>query len=224
MNSWVSIVVLLALVIAVGLLRERWRVSRIEGWARDKGFSRQFPVPAGGPQPAGAMVKQLAVHGARIWGMVLDGTIDGVPVTIAEHESSEPARQSGIWCTIVTWPVAGATGRIVMQRGTGSRLVADALKAVTDPIRSAVADALDLPGAATHLTIETPEGWAVYGEPVDRDRWLTPDKIRELDAWPHGGAFARQDGFGGWRVKEPITADTLARLLDQLPVARRLLQ
>jgi hypothetical protein len=96
MNSWVSIVVVVVLVLAVALGRERWRVSRIEGWARNKGFSRQFPVPDGGPQPAGAMVAQLAVHGARLWGLVLDGTIDGVPVTIAEHESSEPASLAAV--------------------------------------------------------------------------------------------------------------------------------
>lgn len=224
MSNWISVVVVLAIVIAVGLLRERRRVSGIEALAKARGLARLFPLPAGGPQPAGSLVSQVTTHGARIWGMVLTGTVDGVPVTIAEHESSEPGKKSGVWATVVTWPVAGAQGRIVMLRGRGPRFLADAAKALTDPVRGAVADAVGLPARAGHLEVETPGGWTVTGEPIDRERWLTPEKMRELDAWGPEASFVRQDGHAAWRFRENLSADTLARILEQLPAVQRLLQ
>ena len=132
MNNWISIVVLLGIVIAAGLLRERWRVTRIESFARRKGLSPLFPVPDGGPQPATGLVSHLTIHGGRLWGMVLTGTIDGVPVMIAEYESSEPGRKTRVWSTIVTWQVADPRGRIILHRRTGPVLLAKAAKALTD--------------------------------------------------------------------------------------------
>jgi len=224
MNNWVAVVLLLVIVLAAGLLRERWRVSRIEGWARASGFTRRFPVPPEGPQPAAVMVSRLSVHGARIWGLLLDGTIDGAAVTIAEHESSEPAKKTGVWHTIVTWPIADAGGSIFMQRGTGSRAVARAAEAIIGAVKRPMADALGLSIGDAASTVETPGGWVVGGDPIVRDRWLTPEKMRELDAWAHGGEFVREDGFGAWRLRELTSVDALTRLIEQLPAARRLLQ
>ena len=224
MSNWVSIVVLIGIVLAVALLRERWRMSGLESLAKAKGLARLFPVPDGGPQPAGALVSQLTIRGARIWGMVLTGTLDGVPVTIAEHESSEPGLKNNVWSTVVTWPVAGASGKIVMRRGRGSDIVAEAVAAVIDPVKRAVADAVGLPARPEQQTMETPGGWAVTGEPIDRDRWLTPERTRQLDAWAQDASFARQDGYAAWRFRENLTADTLTRVLEQWPAARRLME
>jgi len=66
----------------------------------------------------------------------------------------------------------------------------------------------------------TPGGWAVYGDPAVRDPWLTHEKMRELDAWPHGGAFVREDGFGAWRVEGAISAGRLEQLVEQPPAMR----
>jgi len=74
-----------------------------------------------------------------------------------------------------------------------------------------------------HLTVETPGGWTVQGEPIDRERWLTSQKMRELDAWTPDAAFVRDDGYAAWRVREKITAESLTRILDQWPAVRRLL-
>ena len=223
MNNWISIVVLLGIVIAAGLVRERWRVSRIESWARAKGLAVLFPVPEGGPQPAASLVSHLTIHGGRLWGMVLTGTIEGVPITIAEHESSEPGQKTGVWSTIVTWPLAEPAGLLILHRGTGPSVLADVAKAIVDPVRDAVLGALGT-SAPIHTKVETPGGWSVYGEPLARERWLTPDKTRELDAWPHDGSFVRDQGFAGWRVKDPINADSLAVMLERLPAARRLMK
>jgi len=224
MDNWILIVVILVLMLAAGLLRERWRVLRVEQWARGRGFVVRSPVPAGGPQPAAKLFSLLTVYGARLWGLVLEGSLDGVTITIAEHESSELARKTGVWSTIVTWSVPSAVGRVVMHRGSGSQPLAAAANAVVGAVRGPIKDALGMRGDDEGARrVGTPGGWAVYGEPADRDPWLTPEKMRELDAWPHGGAFVREDGFGAWRVKGAISAGRLEHLVEQLPAARRLM-
>jgi len=225
MDNWIGIVVIVVLMLAAGLLRERWRVLRVERWARGRGFVVRLPASAGGPQPAAKFASRLTVHGARLWGMVLEGSLDGVMITIAEHESSELGRKTGVWSTIVTWPIPSAVGRVVMRRGSGLQAVAAISNAIEGAVREPIKDALGIQGNSDEAQrIDTPGGWAVYGEPAVRDLWLTYEKIRELDAWPHGGAFVREDGFGAWRMKGTISAGRLEQLGKQLPAARRLLE
>jgi hypothetical protein len=224
MNNWISVVVVIVIVMAVALMRERWRVSGIESLAKSKGLTPLFPVPAGGPQPAARLVALLTIHGGRLWGSVLTGTIDGVPVTIAEHESSEPGRKTGVWSTVVTWPVAGDKGQIVLHRGRGPAALSDAAAALVAPVRAAVADAIGLPQRDANTTTETPGGWAITAEPIVRDRWLTPERVRALDAWASDASFARHDGFAAWRFKDMITADRLSQIIEQFPATRRLLE
>jgi hypothetical protein len=128
MDNWIWIVVIVLLMLAAGLLRERWRVLRVERWARGRGFVVHSPVPAGGPQPAAKLASCLTVYGARLWGLVLEGSLDGVAITIAEHESSELARKTGVWNTIVTWPIPSAVGRVVISRGSGLQPLAGAAR------------------------------------------------------------------------------------------------
>jgi hypothetical protein len=225
MDNWIGIVVIVVLMLAAGLLRERWRVLRVERWARGRGFVVCSPAPAGGPQPAAKLASHLTVHGARLWGLVMEGSLDGVTIIIAEHESSELGRKTGVWSTIVTWPIPSAVGRVVMRRGSGPKSLAAAANAIVGAVSEPIKDALGIRGDNDEAQrIDTSGGWAVYGEPAVRDLWLTPEKIQELDAWPHGGAFVREDGFGAWRVKGTISAGRLEQLVKQLPAARRLLE
>jgi hypothetical protein len=225
MDNWIWIVVIVVFMLAAGLLRERWRVLRVERWARGRGFVVRSPVPAGGPQPAARLASYLTVYGARLWGLMLEGSPDGVTITIAEHESSELARKTGVWSTIVTWPIPSAVGRVVMRRGSGLQPLAAAANAIVGAVREPIKNALGMRGDNDEAQrIDTPVGWAVYGEPSVRDLWLTPEKMSELDAWPHGGAFVREDGFGAWRVKGTISAGRLEQLVMQLPAARHLLE
>ena len=220
MNTWIAIVVLLVAVAAVAMMRERWRLRAIDQWAGARGLMRRFPVPADGPQPAAALVRHLTIHGARLWGTILEGTLDGVAVTIAEHESSVPGRKTGHWHTIMTWPATGESGRIVIKRGRSSAVLADAAEAVIAAVQLP-------PGAASAdsglHTVETPGGWVIGGEAATVDHWLTPEKTRDLDAWPHGGTFVREGGSAAWRMSGNIATDTLQRIQEGLPVARRLL-
>jgi len=224
MDNWILIVVIVVVMLAAGLLRERWCVLRVERWARGRGFDVRSPVPERGPQPAAELASCLTVYGARLWGLVLEGSLDGVTITIAENESSELARKTGIWSTIVTWPIPSAVGRVVMHRGSGPQPLAVAANAVVGGVRGPITDALGMRGEDKGAQrAYTPGGWAVYGDPAVRDPWLTHEKMRELDAWPHGGAFVREDGFGAWRVEGAISAGRLEQLVEQPPAMRCLL-
>ena len=225
MDNRILIVAIVLLMLAAGLLRERWRVLRVERWNRGRGFVVRSPMPVGGPQPAAKLASHLTVYGARLWGLVLEGSLDGVTITIAEHQSSELARKTGIWSTIVTWPIPRAVGRIVMHRGSGSQPLAAAANAIVGAVRGPIKDALGMRGEDEGAQrADTPGGWVVYGDPAVRDPWLTPEKMRELDAWPHGGAFVREASFGAWRVKGAISVGRLEQIVQQLPAARRLLE
>ena len=82
MDNWILIVAIVLLMLAAGLLRERWRVLRVERWNRGRGFVVRSPMPVGGPQPAAKLASHLTVYGARLWGLVLEGSLDGVTITI----------------------------------------------------------------------------------------------------------------------------------------------
>jgi hypothetical protein len=224
MSEWLWTVVLLVVILSFFLLRESKRAIAVEKWIASRGLSRLFPVPPQGPQPAASLVARLSMHGARRWGFVLEGTLDGVPVTIAEHESSTLMNSPPAWFTIVTWPIQGASGRIFMHKSTGSRVLANAAKAIGNAVREPLHEALGIHTEAQGAHVETPGGWTVYGEPGVRDCWLTPQRVRELDAWPHGGSFVREDGHGAWRVEGKITAANLEKLPGHFAAARHLLQ
>lgn len=220
MTTWLVVIIVLVIVAVIAILRERNRVGAVEQWASANGLQRVFPVPAAGPEPAATLVRAMTIHGGRTWGTVLEGTLDGVTITIAEHESSVPGRKTGIWHTVISWPLQRPSGRIVMARGRGPQAIATAVETLTAPLAAAVG--LSDPNAMNRN--ETPGGWSVIGEPLERERWLTPDKVRELDAWPHGGTFVRDGASGAWRVQELISTDALARWRTQLAAARQLLE
>jgi hypothetical protein len=223
--SWIAVPLLLVAVLTVAIVRERWRVRGIEAGALALGWSGRSSSSTNDVQPAASLVARMTLHGAQRWGMILDGTVDGVSATIAEHESSEPGRKQAVWHTVVTWPVGEPSGPIVVSRGRGSKALAQAAEAAISIVREPIINAIR--GSAppdNRQRIETPAGWVALGGPDDLARWLTPDKIRELDAWPHEGEFARGAGSAAWRVRGSLSAATLPRLVEQIAVARRLMQ
>ena len=107
MTTWLPIVVVLVAVLAIGFIRERFRVSAVERWARKKGFSRVDPLTPGANPQLVALASRLHPRGARLWGIGLDGMVDAAPCTIAEYSASKPGTRSGEeWFTLVTWPSA----------------------------------------------------------------------------------------------------------------------
>lgn len=95
---------------------------------------------------------------------------------------------------------------------------------MTPLTNAGVADRLgvDTADAAT-LRVTTDGGILVEGEPRVRDARLTPDRIRALEAWPHGGVLVRDAGYAAWRLPGTLSAGRLGLLLKQIPDARRLM-
>lgn len=223
MTTWITGFVLLVVLAGLALWRESVRVTAVETWVGAHGFTRVFPVPPEGVQPARRLVAALAAHGARRWGMVLEGRLGAASVSVAEHESSVTGRQSGVWHTIALWPSAATGGRLAIDRGTGSATIGAAAQALGNVVREPLIEALGVPIDPPLPFVRTQGGWVVSGEPSERDRWLTPDRMRLLDQWPHGGSFVREDGYAAWRVEGRLTPGYLDRLATEFETLRRLL-
>ena len=115
--------------------------------------------------------------------------------------------------TLVAWPDLAATDPIVVWRVGRLPVLSDA----------GVADRLGLPDVDP-VTLRDHEGdLLVDAAPDARARWMTADRRRAFEEWPHGGEFARGDGHAGWRTPGTVTAQRLAELLERIPAARRLM-
>lgn len=181
MKTWLPILVLVAAVLAAGFLRERWRMAAIEKWARGRGLIRTAGFTPGARPPVAALVARIHPQGARIWGVVLEGE----DLFIGEHESSKLGRKTGVWYTLVAWPVCDAAGPIVFRRAS-------------------------------------PDG-PLEASPA-RDAWLTDDRRRRIEAWPHGGELVIDAGYAGWRFEGLLSGSRLDALTAQIAEARRLLE
>jgi len=213
--SWFPIVVAIVAALGYGLFRERLRVSLVERWAQTHGFAQPVPFAPAERAPAVTLSKRLHVHGARRWGIGLEGFVDALPCTIAEHESAGTGtRQTGEWFTLVVWPIRESAGPLIVWRAPG----------MTPLTNAGVAGRLgvDTADAAT-LRMTTEGGILVEGEPRVRDAWLTPERIQALEAWPHGGVLVRDAGYAAWRLPGGLWAGRLEQLLTRIPEARRLM-
>lgn len=112
MRDWLWIVVVIVGVLAAGMVRERWRMRAMERFAIQHGFTLLSPFVPGERPPMAALAEQLEGRRATRWGAGISGVIDGLEITIAEHET--PAHGSdgtgspntvGIWRVMVAWPL-----------------------------------------------------------------------------------------------------------------------
>jgi hypothetical protein len=111
MTTWLPIVIILVAVLAIGFVREHFRVSAVERWARAKGFKRADPLTPDANRSIVALAARLHPRGTRNWGIGLDGLVDASPCTIAEYSASKPGTRTGEeWFTLVTWQVSGQPG------------------------------------------------------------------------------------------------------------------
>lgn len=110
MSTWIPVVIAIVAALGFGLLREHFRVSGVERWAKAKGFVRPVPFAPAASSPAVTLAAQLHPRGARLWGIGLEGLVDVSPCTIAEYAASKPGTRTGDeWFTLVFWPSAHAS-------------------------------------------------------------------------------------------------------------------
>lgn len=217
MTGWITVVVAVVAFLAVGMMRERWRMTRLERWAEPKIFAVHSPFVPDAKSPAAALASLFNVRSARRWGAAVEGASGGVRVMIAEHEASQPgAGKTGIWYTLVFWPAGGGNGTVVAWPGQPASVLR------TD---ARVGDRLGLPDSdPSAFRMRTDGGLLVEGEPGARDAWLNPGRKQALENWPHDGAFARIPSHCAWRFRGLLTPARVEDVLAKLPEVRRLLE
>jgi hypothetical protein len=214
MPTWAYVLLAIVAVLVAGMFRERWRIGAVERWCQPRGFRVLSPFTPSDRPPMAALAARFALHGGRLWGLGVQGALDGIEVTIAEHETSQAARATGKWHTLVVWPRPGTSPPLLVWRAPAAALATTA--GVEVRLGRERADPSVLRAAAGASLI-------IEGDPAARAAFLTPARLQALEAWPHGGAFAVQEGHAAWRIEGTLTAATLEHLADRLRLARTVL-
>jgi len=187
-STWVTGAVLIGAVLAFMLLRERWRLRALEGWAAERRFKVTSPfAPENQPIPAKTLSDVFSVNGALRWGAAAYGELEGVPVWVMECEASRPGMTSA-WYTLVAWPISDAEASLVLAPPTW-RLV----------------PRLDQPEPQAPPQPPDPAGWQVSGSPDDRAAWLTPGRMAAMSQFPPPCVIGIRSGFASFRVEGVIT-------------------
>ena len=208
MSTALSVILLIAVVLAAGLLRDSFRTRAVTRWGRDHGFT-PVPRPEHDNERLIGWAQRFYPATASHWGIVLRGEAAGLETTIGEHEE-RPISGSAQWHTLAVTGVPGLKLNAVRITKAGSQVV----RAVTD---AAVA-----PGRTVgeRLGIEVTEKPKAH--PVGRGKWavqLANDdelafwssemQAAAIDAWPHDAELAAVDDYVLVRVPGLIDAGRL---------------
>ena len=144
-----------------------------------------------------------------------------MPVILAEFETTwAGARENRKWQTLAFWPSEGPPGAVVVWRKDGTDLglsfTPQSGARVDERLGIETSDPLSLVG-------RTPGGLRVEAQPAVRDRWLTDERVRALEAWARGGEFARDGAHAAWRREGVLSGEMLEEMVAAIPQARRIL-
>ena len=87
MSTALSVILLIVIVLAAGLLRDSFRTKAVTRWGKTHGFSF-VPKPEHDNERLIAWAKRFGTTSASHWGIVLRGETAGLETTIGEHEES----------------------------------------------------------------------------------------------------------------------------------------
>lgn len=220
MSTALSVILLIVIVLAAGLLRESFRTRAVTRWGKTHGFSF-LPKPEHDTERLIAWAKRFATTSASHWGIVLRGETAGLETTIAEHEErfvKSPAR----WHTLAVTHVPGLKMDAVRFTQAGSQVVRAVTDAVMAPGR-AVRESLGIEVAERPVHRIGQGKWAV--EMVNEDAlafWSSETQAAAIDAWPHDAELACVDDYVLVRVPGLISAGRLDDLLVCAGAARAL--
>lgn len=225
MPNWLSVIILIVVVAAIALVRETWRLRDVNAFIASAGFTRLDATAGDWQAIAARLVSLMDPNGARIWGMALTGTLNDVPVTIAEHESSRGVSQGSRWYTVVVWPLQeDADGSVILTEASHATVAAvtSALTTLGTGVRLSeqlgITDPLPEPNRPVRAG-----RFEVSGDPTARVRWLTDRQKAELDALSAEARYVRDGAWGGWRFEGTITREALERIRTTFPAVRRAL-
>lgn len=218
MSTALSVILLIVVVLAAGLLRDSFRTRAVTRWGKTHGLSF-VPKPEHDNERLIAWAKRFATTSASHWGIVLRGETADLETTIAEHEErfvKSPAR----WHTLAVTRVPGLKMDAVRFTQAGSRVIRAVTDAVTAPGR-AVRDSLGIEVTERPVHRVGQGKWAVEG--VNEDAlafWTSEAQASAIDAWPHDAELAAVDDYVLVRVPGLISAGRLDDLLATAGAAR----
>ena len=105
MSTALSIILMIAVVLVAGLLRDSLRTGAITRWSRTHGFLR-VPQPEHDNERLITWAKRFRPDRASHWGIVLRGETAGLETTIAEHEETRRS-SADRWHTLAVTRVPG---------------------------------------------------------------------------------------------------------------------
>jgi hypothetical protein len=219
MSTALSVVLLIAVVLAVGLLRDSFRSRAVTRWALAHGLK---PVPKEQHDNARLVGWAQRFHpdSAGHWGIVLRGETAGFETTIAEHEERRMT-SSARWHTLAVTRVPGLEMDAVRITRAGSQLVRDVTDAALAPGR-AVEERLGIEVTKRPPIHPVGQGkWAVMlGDEDTLAFWSSEPQAAAIDAWPHDAELAAADDYVLVRVPGLIDAGRLDDLLACAGAAR----
>jgi len=101
--TWLSIVVLLALLLLIGLAKERFRLLPLRAWAQAKGWMLQQPAPPSLLALLGKAQSLLGPQPIRQIGLVLTGKMGEKRLSIVELRLAQSTQNTSHdrWCTML---------------------------------------------------------------------------------------------------------------------------
>lgn len=221
MSTALSVILLIAVVLAVGLLRDSFRAKAVTRWALAHGLKR-VPKEDHDNERLIAWAKRFHPDTAAHWGIVLRGEVAGFETTIAEHEERRMSSKAR-WHTLAVTRVPGLKMDAVRITRAGSQLVRDVTEAVVAPGR-AIEERLGIEVTKRPPVHPVGQGkWAVMLANEDALAfWSSEPQAAAIDAWPHDNELAAGDDYVLVRVPGLIDASRLDDLLACADAARAL--
>jgi len=222
MSTALSVILVMAVVLAAGLLRDSQRTGAITRWGRSHGFS-----PVAKPEQDSERLRAWALRFRPIgapahWGIVLRGETAGLETVIAEHEErrlKSPAR----WHTLAVTRVPGLKTDAVRITQAESQVARRITDAATRPGK-AVRESLGIEVTERPPVHPVGQGkWAV--EVVHEDAlafWSSEAQAAAIDRWPHDAECAAGDDYVLVRMPGLMNAGRLDELLACAGAAREL--
>jgi hypothetical protein len=221
MPSWVLVVLIVVIVLAVGFLREHLRTGAIRRWCQTRGFEYVIETPTE-TATLTALAKRFRPSNVGQLGVVLRKNDAGAEWIITEY-AVKPMRSGERWYTIIAVKIPGMrfdAVRIVPAPSTTGRRVMDAVMT---------------PGVAAQkrLGIEVTEvpplhsigsgKWAIEAEDAAvLSFWQSGAQSAVLDAWADDVALATIDGYVLMNVSGLVSPSRLDKLLQRAAEARTL--
>jgi hypothetical protein len=117
MPTWLSVLLVIAVVIAVGMLRERRRLGRVAKWSEPRGFTELSPMPPDMDTCLREFIAKLESNAFRGWGLALQGQHEGALVTLTEYRVSGGHKTPDRWRSLAALQMPWTEAPLAVRAG-----------------------------------------------------------------------------------------------------------